>query len=560
MKRLVRHRRVHAPIVASILVPYYISLLLSRLQLRLLSPILHLFFRLPLRKAFTMAITNLNRIKNKAANVKPPPAATRLGLAIHSVQKGLASFAAESKAEAHGTLAMARFMREMQPSAPTNASVESVDSRLSCNAILEGLPGSPDYVSRMCAARFLGVRGEQDLQAALNASLESLCPFGSPSEVSLSQIYAQATAERVTVDTVWWRIWFASFITAIDRISGKTARLEKELQEQRQREFDAKFTSFDQVFAAVEDFKARVRAEAEARVDSDSMQSLDATFASVVTSAATMASSLVEINTGASSSTVTPPTTPQGTPELNVEGVIETVAHTSLGVVANMTALVANTASDPRVVINDTDWDREMLRLKGRGARATGVRAQEWSPSTHMCDPNFLAAPITSNSRTECTGCGYYGADCRCFSLYGPHGPRNTSILHPRQQYGHRVYRPQPRFSSSSPPIPASFRRTTTVTSNLNLLGEAGPSSPRGDRREMVSDDEPLSREAAYRVIVDRQRNVTRPHARNVVAGMDSVNYLCPNLGADDSKDEDEESEDDGSFFAFMQNRRFYLQ
>ncbi|KAJ1032467.1 hypothetical protein NDA16_000491 [Ustilago loliicola] len=507
-------------------------------------------------------------VKTKAPSANPnggapssaiPAALTRRSITVLSKQKGLKSFAAGSRATAHGTLAYHHLHAEMYGLNSPNASVESVDSGLSCHAILKVFLGSPEYMIQACAERFLGTRGQLDLEAARNASLESLWPGGTPSDVSLSQFYKQPTPP--TVNPIWRRLWIASFVTMVNRITGKTAKLEQELQEQRKREFDAKFTCFEEVFRSVAELKDRALAEADARGDSRSIRSLDPTIASVASSAATAAFSYLQ--TRNSTETNTPPTTPEGTPEPSFQDMIEMVANTAVAAIANMAPLVVNSVSVPSVVVNDVDDHREILRQKGRGARAIGSRALEWSPSVNMCDESLLASPVTRDSRMICHGCGYNPANCKCSTHYGPPpAPKNSNIQ--PEQHDNRPWRPTPRFSSSSPPIPEAFRTIGSVTSNLNLLtqpqlAEAGPSCPRGGRRALGRDDKPLDREAAYEVVVGRQRHSTRPHVREAFAGQDNLEYLCPGLGKDDeSDDEDEtESEDEGRFWAMMQDREY---
>ncbi|SYW74776.1 uncharacterized protein UBRO2_00186 [Ustilago bromivora] len=340
-----------------------------------------------------------------------PVAPSRLAIPILFMQKTLNSFAAASKAQATGTLS---------------------------------------YDSAYC--EFYGhtfTSNASDLEAARKASLESLYPFGMPSEVFLSHLYAHPTP-----------------------------------QEQRVREFDAKYTSLNEPYRVIADRNAKFQVEAEARGDTDSIKSCNATIASLATSAATVTSSLLENVTVCNTST--PATTPDGIPEPEnsiVQGMIETVANAVLATHANMAPLIVNTVTIPGVTVDDVDDQREALRLKGRGARALGYRANECSPSVDMCDETHLASPITHHPRILCHGCGYLSPDCHC----SPHWVTSATTVE-------------------------------TVTSDLNLLSqvqsqeEAGPNCPLGGR-----DDETLGRDVAYDVVL-RQRNSSCPDVREACA------------------------------------------
>ncbi|SPC61195.1 uncharacterized protein UHOD_11253 [Ustilago sp. UG-2017b] len=375
-----------------------------------------------------------------------PAAPSRLAIPILFMQKTLNFFAAASKAQATGTLSYDSAYCEFYGHTFTsNASVESIDSELSCHAILEGYLGSPEHMSSACAECFLRIRGLQDLEAARKASLESLYPFGMPSE---------------------------------------TAKLEREQQEQRVREFDAKYTSLNEPYRVIADRNAKFQVEAEARGDTDSIKSCNATIASLATSAATVTPSLLENVTVCN--TNTPATTPEGIPEPEnsiVQGMIETVANAVLATHANMAPLIVNTVTIPGVTVDDVDDQREALRLKGRGARALDYRANECPPSVDMCDETHLASPITHHPRILCHGCGYLSPDCHC----SPHWVTSATTVE-------------------------------TVTSDLNLLSqvqsqeEAGPSCPLGGR-----DDETLGRDVAYDVVL-RQRNSSCPDVREACA------------------------------------------
>ncbi|KAJ1033644.1 hypothetical protein NDA13_001630 [Ustilago tritici] len=185
-----------------------------------------------------------------------PAAPSRLAIPILSMRKTLNSFAAASKAQATGTLPYNSAYREFYGHTFTpNASVEPIDSELSCHAIIEGYLGSPEHMSSACAECFLRIRGLQDLEAARKASLESLYPFGTPFEVFLSHLYAQPSPVVATL--AFWRVWTAGIVAILNRITGKTAKLEREQQEQRVREFDAKYTSLNEPYRVIADRNAK---------------------------------------------------------------------------------------------------------------------------------------------------------------------------------------------------------------------------------------------------------------------------------------------------------------
>ncbi|KAJ1591188.1 hypothetical protein NDA11_006897 [Ustilago hordei] len=308
----------------------------------------------------------INQEKEAAyQKIQPTAAAASSGTSLPLTS--VPSAATEATQLPHSLIrALIRVTASFLPLPP--ASVESIDSELSCHAILEGYLGSPEHMSSACAECFLRIRGLQDLEAARKASLESLFPFGMPSEVFLSHLYAQPTPV--------------------------TAKLEREQQEQRVREFDAKYTSLNEPYRVIADRNAKFQAEAEARGDTDSIKSCNATIASLATSAATVTSSLLENNAVCNTSA----TTPEGTLEpVNsiVQGMIETVANAVLATHANMAPLIVNTVTIPGVTVDDVDDQREALRLKGRGTRALGYRANECPPSVDMCDETHLASPIT---------------------------------------------------------------------------------------------------------------------------------------------------------------------
>lgn len=200
MKSHTNHHRLHTPLLASSLLSYFNAF---RLPLpHNLSSAQHLFYRLQFNKLqFNKLYHGYHQqgLPRHSCRSLPP----RHPNPFHAEDTQL--FCRRDKAQATGTLSYdSAYCKFYGHTFTSNASVESIDSELSCHAILEGYLGSPEHMSSACAECFLRIRGLQDLEAARKASLESLYPFGMPSEVFLSHLYAHPTPVVATL--AFWRV------------------------------------------------------------------------------------------------------------------------------------------------------------------------------------------------------------------------------------------------------------------------------------------------------------------------------------------------------------------
>ncbi|SPO24941.1 uncharacterized protein UTRI_01446_B [Ustilago trichophora] len=341
---------------------------------------------------------------NQSSVPPPPPPPTPSSIPFLTVEPSLASLPQQSSTSALGRFNFLRPRANTIESQWSYDSLDSLDTRASLQAILDGVRGGRLEVMHQVPQAFFESQ----------STLDSLYPFVSESVLGGGEDEVMEPEAKVGGGFARARCaFFASLMAVVDRINPFSKKEDSVTLD----DSESEFVSFDVLLAA------RAAANATAAKASDSGKGK---------------------GKGKSRDTTT-------------------VTATTTTTTTTATTVV------PPIVIIDTDYANEILRLRGRGPRAIGYPRHEWTPSLHMADPILLHTPRFARSDIRPPPyCPCTGSYCFCYvtNIY----PRRT-FVDPREQAAAmapwRAMKIKPRFETRSP----LYNVFPSVTGGLNSLG-----------------------------------------------------------------------------------------